>query len=75
MESKMLWSIFVILLTLWFMGWWIGYTISGGIHVLVVIAITLLVALIIQEKKNYSYLIRCRKRSNIEKEDYHGIRQ
>jgi hypothetical protein len=58
----MLWAILVILLILWFLGLLTGYTISGGIHVLLVIAITMLVALIIQEKKYYNYLIRCRRR-------------
>jgi hypothetical protein len=56
------WTILVILLILWFLGLFTGYTISGGIHILMVIAITMLVARIIQEKKYYSDLIRCRRR-------------
>jgi hypothetical protein len=58
----MRWTILVILLILWFLGLFTGYTISGGIHVLMVIAITMLVARIIQEKKYYSDLIHCRRR-------------
>jgi hypothetical protein len=40
----------VIFLILWFLGLFVGYTFSGGIHVLMIIAITMLVARIIQEK-------------------------
>ena len=61
----MRWTILVILLILWFLGLFTGYTISGGIHVLMVIAITMLVARIIQEKKYYSDLIRCRRTGKI----------
>lgn len=46
-ESNMLWAVLVIL---WFLGLFVGYTFSGGIHVLMIIAITMLVARIIQEK-------------------------
>jgi hypothetical protein len=46
----MLWTILVILLILCFSGLFTGYTINGGIHILMVIAITMLVARIIQER-------------------------
>ena len=49
-ESNMLWAVLVIFLILWFLGLFVGYTFSGGIHVLMIIAITILVARIIQEK-------------------------
>ena len=61
----MLWSVLIILLILWFLGLFTGYTIGGGIHVLMIIAITMLVMRIIQEKKYNSNLIRCRKTGNI----------
>jgi len=64
-ESNMLWAAWVILLILWFLGLFTGYTFSGGIHVLMIIAITMLVARIIQEKKYYSDLIRCRRTEKI----------
>jgi hypothetical protein len=46
----MFWTVLVILLILWFLGLFTGYTISVGIHVLMIIAITRLVVRIIQEK-------------------------
>jgi hypothetical protein len=46
----MLWTALVILLILWFLGLFTGYTFSGGIHVLMIIAIIMLAARIIQEK-------------------------
>jgi hypothetical protein len=64
-ESNMLWPVLVILLILWFLGLFTNYTFSGGIHVLMIIAIIMLVARIIQEKKYYSDLIRCRRTRKI----------
>jgi hypothetical protein len=64
-ESKMLWPELMILLILWFLGLFTGYTFSGGIHVLMIIAIAMLVARIIQEKKYYRDLIRSRKMGKI----------
>jgi hypothetical protein len=64
-EPNMLWTVLIILLILWFLGLFTGYTIGGGIHVLMIIAITMLVMRIIQEKKYNSNLIRCRKTGNI----------
>ena len=61
----MLWTVLVILLILWFLGLFTGYTISGGIHVLMIIAITMMLVRIIQEKKYYNDLIRCRRTKNL----------
>jgi len=61
-ESNMPLAILIILLILWYLGLLTGYTMDGGIHVLLVIAIAVLVASIIQEKKYYNDLIRCRRR-------------
>jgi hypothetical protein len=44
----MLWTIFVILLILWILGLVSGYTLSGFIHILLVIAIVILVIRLIQ---------------------------
>jgi hypothetical protein len=44
----MLWTIFVILLVLWLLGLISGYTISGFIHVLLVLAIIVLVIRLLQ---------------------------
>jgi hypothetical protein len=41
----MLWTIFVILLILWFLGLVTSYTLGGFIHILLILAI---VALIVQ---------------------------
>lgn len=41
----MLWTIFVVLLVLWLLGFIGGYTLGGFIHVLLVIAV---IALIVQ---------------------------
>ncbi len=39
----MLWTIFVILLVLWFLGLVSSYTLGGYIHILLVIAVVMLV--------------------------------
>lgn len=57
--------ILMILLILCYLGLLTGYTMGGGIHVLLVIAITVLVARLIQEKKYYNDLTRCRRRWDI----------
>ncbi len=44
----MLWTIFVILLVLWLLGLVSGYTLSGFIHILLVIAVVVLVIRLIQ---------------------------
>ncbi|HEY3204705.1 MAG TPA: lmo0937 family membrane protein [Thermoanaerobaculia bacterium] len=44
----MLWTIFVILLILWILGLVSGYTLSGFIHILLVIAVVVLIIRLIQ---------------------------
>jgi hypothetical protein len=44
----MLWTIFVILLILWLLGLVSGYTLSGFIHILLVIAVVILIIRLIQ---------------------------
>ena len=39
----MLWTIFVILLVLWFLGLVSSYTLGGFIHILLVVALVMLV--------------------------------
>ncbi len=47
----MLWTIFVILLILWVLGLVSGYTMSGFIHILLVIAVVILIINLIQGRK------------------------
>ncbi len=47
----MLWTIFVILVILWLLGLISGYTISGFIHVLLVIAIVVVLIRVIQGRR------------------------
>jgi uncharacterized membrane protein YtjA (UPF0391 family) len=47
----MLWTIFVILLILWLLGLVSGYTLSGFIHILLVIALVVLVINLIQGRR------------------------
>ena len=47
----MLWTIFVILLILWVLGLVSGYTLSGFIHILLVIAVVILIITLIQGRK------------------------
>jgi Family of unknown function (DUF5670) len=44
----MLWTIFVILLILWLLGLVSGYTLSGFIHILLVVAVVVLLIRVIQ---------------------------
>jgi hypothetical protein len=44
----MLWTIFIILLVLWLLGLVSGYTLSGFIHVLLVIAVVVLIIRLVQ---------------------------
>jgi hypothetical protein len=47
----MLWTIFVILLVLWLLGW-IGFHVAGGfIHILLVIAIVVLIIQLISGRR------------------------
>ena len=47
----MLWTIFVILLVLWLLGFVTAYTLGGFIHLLLVIAIVVLVVRLIQGRR------------------------
>jgi hypothetical protein len=47
----MLWTIFVILLVLWLLGMVTGSTISGFIHILLVVAIVIVLIRVIQGRK------------------------
>jgi hypothetical protein len=47
----MLWTISVILLILWALGLVSGYTMSGFIHVLIVIAIVVVLVRVIKGRK------------------------
>ncbi len=49
----MLWTIFVILLILWLLGFVSGYTIGGFIHILLVIAIVVVLIRIIQGRRPF----------------------
>ncbi len=46
--SKMLWTIFVILLVLWLLGMVSSYTLGGYIHLLLIIAVVVVVIRVIQ---------------------------
>jgi hypothetical protein len=47
----MLWTIFVILLVLWLLGLVSGYTLSGFIHILLVIAVVILIINLISGRR------------------------
>lgn len=47
----MLWTIFVILLVLWLLGIVTSYTLSGYIHILLVIAVVVLVINLISGRR------------------------
>ena len=47
----MLWTICVILLVLWLLGFVSGYTMGGVIHVLLVIAIIIVLLRVIQGRR------------------------
>ncbi|MFZ0390205.1 MAG: lmo0937 family membrane protein [Calditrichia bacterium] len=47
----MLWTVFIILLILWLLGLFTGYTVGGFLHVLLVIAIIVLLVNIFQGRK------------------------
>ena len=44
----MLWTIFVILVVLWFLGLVTSYTMGGFIHILLVLAIVVVLARVLQ---------------------------
>jgi len=47
----MLWTIFIILLVLWLLGWVSSYTLGGFIHLLLVIALVVLIIQLIQGRR------------------------
>lgn len=47
----MLWTIFVILLILWLLGFVTNYTMGGFIHILLVIAIVVVLLRVIQGRR------------------------
>jgi len=47
-ELNMLWTIFVVLLILWLLGLVSGYTLSGFIHILLVVALAVVLIRVIQ---------------------------
>jgi uncharacterized membrane protein len=50
-EPHMLWTICVILIVLWLLGLFSGYTLGGVIHVLLVIALIVVVVQVIQGRR------------------------
>ena len=47
----MLWTIFAVLLVLWFLGLVTAYTMGGLIHILLVVAVVVFLIQIIQGRK------------------------
>ena len=47
----MLWTIFLILLILWLLGWITSYTLGGFIHLLLVIALVVLIIQLITGRR------------------------
>jgi len=50
----MLWTIFVVLLVLWFLGLVTSYTLGGFIHILLVLAIVAFLIQVIQGRRTIS---------------------
>jgi hypothetical protein len=50
----MLWTIFVVLLVLWFLGLVTSYTMGGFIHILLVLAIVTVLIRVIQGRRAIS---------------------
>lgn len=51
-EGSMLWTIFVILLVLWFLGLVTSYTMGGFIHILLVLAVITLIFNLISGRRS-----------------------
>jgi hypothetical protein len=47
-ELNMLWTVFVVLMLLWLLGLVSGYTLSGFIHILLVVALAAVLIRVIQ---------------------------
>jgi hypothetical protein len=50
----MLWTIFAVLLVLWFLGLVTSYTMGGFIHILLVLAVVTILIQVIQGRKTIS---------------------
>jgi hypothetical protein len=50
-KRKMLWTLFMILLVLWFLGLVTSYTLGGFIHILLVLAVIVLVIQLVQGRR------------------------
>lgn len=50
-ERKMLWTIAVILIVLWLLGFVSSYTMGGFIHILLVLAIVVILIQVIQGRR------------------------
>jgi hypothetical protein len=50
-EDTVLWTIFVILLVLWFLGLVTSYTLGGFIHILLVVAVAVLLIQLITGRR------------------------
>jgi hypothetical protein len=50
-EEPMLWTLFVVLLVLWFLGVVSSYTLGGFIHILLVIALIAVVLQLVQGRR------------------------
>lgn len=50
-ENHMLWTIAIILLVLWLLGFVSSYTMGGVLHVLLVVAIVVVVVRVIQGRR------------------------
>jgi hypothetical protein len=48
----MLWTIFIILLVLWFLGLVTTYTLGGFIHILLVLAIIVFILQVLQGRRS-----------------------
>jgi Family of unknown function (DUF5670) len=48
----MLWTIFVVLLVLWFLGFVTAYTMGGFIHILLVMAVVVLLIRVMQGRRS-----------------------
>ena len=51
-EAIMLWTLFIVLLVLWLLGFVSGYAIGGFIHLLLVIAVVVLLIQLIQGRRS-----------------------
>jgi len=50
-KQRMLWTIFVFLLVLWFLGLVTSYTLGGFIHILLVLAVIVLVLQLVSGRR------------------------